>query len=170
MSDAENAMNSVQADFKQAAETTYAKAGAAMSTGFSEAAAGLEKTQTQIKEQMEKAMKKAEEVASFGQGTVEAMVKSGQIWSTGMQDLGKQFAASAQSQFDETMSTFKVMTSLRSLKELMDVQSGFARATMEKAMSETGRMTDAGFRLAEEAAAPLTARVALAVETFSKPV
>ena len=38
---------------------------------------------------MEKAMKTAEELVSFGQGNVEALVKAGQIWAEGVQDLSK---------------------------------------------------------------------------------
>jgi hypothetical protein len=41
-------------------------------------------------------MKTAEEFVVFGQGNVEALVKSGQIWAAGVQDLTKQVAATAQ--------------------------------------------------------------------------
>jgi phasin family protein len=168
MTDAQTTAVTIQASMKDAAEQGYAKATAAFTTGIAEASAGLEKTQAQVKEHMEKAMKKAEEIASFNQGTVEALMKSSQIWSTGVQDLSKQLAATAQTQLDATLTTFKSMTSLRSLKDVMDLQASFARASMEKAMAETGKLTDATFKLAEETLAPLTARVGVAVETFSK--
>jgi phasin family protein len=140
----------------------------AFNTSMVDATAGLEKTQAQVKEHMEKAMKKAEEMASFSQGTVEALVKSGQIWSAGVQDLSKQMAATAQSQLEQTLSTFRALSGLRSLKDMMELQASYARASMEKAMAETGRLTDASFKLAEQTMAPLSARVSLAVESFSK--
>ena len=37
-------------------------------------------------------------------------------------------------------------------------------------MSETGRLTDASIKLAEQAMAPLTARVNVAVEKFTRSV
>ncbi len=40
-------------------------------------------------------MKSAEELVSFSQGNFEAMMKAGQIWAAGVQDLQKQFAATA---------------------------------------------------------------------------
>ena len=113
-------------------------------------------------------MKTAEELVAFGQGNLEAMLKSSQIWATGMQDLSKQIAASAQASFDETMSTFKAMTSVRSLKDAMDLQASLARTTLEKTLAETGKLTDASFKLTEQAIAPITARVTLAVEKFAK--
>jgi phasin family protein len=55
---------------------------------------------------------------------------------------------------------------VKSLKEAMDLQTGLARAAFEKASADTTRITDAAIRLAEEALAPLTARMTLAAEKF----
>jgi phasin family protein len=146
------------------------QSGAAVGESFSTAAAGVEKTQAKVKEGVERAMKTAEELMSFSQGNFEAVVKSGQIWVSGVQDLSKQVAASAQASFDETLNTFKAMTSAKSLKDAFDLQAGLARSSVEKAISETGRLTDASVRLAEQTFAPITARVTLAVEKFAKVV
>jgi phasin family protein len=115
---------------------------------------------------MERAMKTAEEMVQFGQGNVEAWVKSSQILAAGLQDIGKQVAANAQATFEETMSTFKAMTGVRSMKEAFDMQATLTRSAMEKAMAETGRLTEASFKLAEQSAAPLAARFSLVVEKF----
>ncbi len=136
--------------------------------GMTKAAAGFTETQAKVKEGVEKAMKTAEELVSFSQGNLEAMLKAGQIWATGMQDLSKQVAATAQASFEETMSTFKAMSSVKSLKDAMDLQANLARATMEKTLAESGKLTDASFKLTEQAFAPITARVTLAVEKFAK--
>jgi phasin family protein len=131
------------------------------------ATAGLEQAQTQMKEGVTRAMKTAEQVAHFSQGNVEALVKSSQIWATGWQDLSKQMAATAKANMDETMSAFKALTSVKSLKEAFDLQSSFARTSMEKAMAESGKLTEHSLKLAEQAFAPISARVNAAVETFS---
>ncbi|MGE0224295.1 MAG: phasin family protein [Acetobacteraceae bacterium] len=127
-------------------------------------------TQASTKQGMEKAMKTAEELVAFSQGNFEAFLKSGQVWAAGMQDLSKQMAATAQANLDETMSAFKAMTTAKSLKDAFDLQAGLARSTMEKTLAETGRLTDASFKLTEQAMAPITARVTLAVEKFAKTV
>jgi phasin family protein len=136
--------------------------------GMTRATAGFADTQAKVKEGMEKAMKTAEELMSFSQGNLEAMVKCGQIWAAGVQDIGKQMAASARASFDETMSTFKAFTSVKSLKDAFDLQSSLARSTMEKTLAESGRLTDASLKLTEQTLAPITARVSLAVEKFAK--
>jgi phasin family protein len=121
-----------------------------------------------VKQQMEKVVKTAEEFVAFGHGTVEAIVKSSQIWAAGVQDLSKQLAANAQAQFDETMSVFKTMTSLKSLKDIFELQSTYAKAALEKTVSESGKLTDASLKLTEQALAPIAARVTSAVETFGR--
>jgi len=136
--------------------------------GMARAASGFADTQAKVKEGMEKAMKTAEELVAFGQGNFEAMVKSGQIWTAGMQDIGKQLAANAQASFDETVSTFKAISSVKSLKDAFDLQASLARSTLEKTLTESGKLTDASMKLTEQALAPLTARFSLAMDKFGK--
>ena len=119
---------------------------------------------------MEKAMKTAEDFVSFGQGNVDAFVKAGQIWAAGVQDMGKRFAATAQAQMDQTVATMKAMAGVKSLKEAMELQSTLARASMEQAVAETGKLTETSMKLTEQAMAPITARVTLAMETFGRAV
>jgi phasin family protein len=136
--------------------------------GMTRAASGFADTQAKVREGMEKAMKTAEELVAFGQGNFEAVVKSGQIWTAGVQDIGKQMAANAQASFDETMSTFKAMSSIKSLKDAFDLQASLARSTLEKTLTESGKLTDASVKLTEQTLAPLSARFSLAMEKFGK--
>lgn len=130
--------------------------------------AGFMKTPAEFKTNMEKTMKSAEEFLSFGQGNVEAIVKSSQIWTAGVQDIGKTVAANAQAQFDATVATIKAFTGVKSLKEVLDLQAALARSSVEKAVAETGKLTDASLKLAEQTMAPIAARVTLVVEKFGR--
>ena len=91
-------------------------------------------------------MKSAEQFISFGQGNIEAMVKSSQIVATGLQDLSKQMAANAQAALDESMSTFRAIAGVRSMKEAFEMQANFARSSVEKVMSQTGQFTEASLQ------------------------
>lgn len=132
------------------------------------AVAGYEKTQIEVKTTMDKAVKSAEEMMTFSQGNFEALMKAGQIWAAGVQELGKALSATAQAQAEATMGTFKAMSAVKSLKEAMDLQATLARSSLETAMAESGKLTDASVKLAEQAMAPITARVTLAVEKFGR--
>ncbi|MBV9252525.1 MAG: phasin family protein [Acetobacteraceae bacterium] len=137
---------------------------------MTKAVAGFDKAQAKVKERVEKAMKTAEELVAFSQGNVEAVLKSSQIWASGVQDLSRQVAASAQASLDETISTVKALSTVKSFKDAFDLQANLARSTFEKTVSESGRLTDASIKLTEQVLAPITARVTLAVEKFAKPV
>jgi hypothetical protein len=52
----------------------------------------------------------------------------------------------------------------------LDLQAAFARSSLDKAITETSKLTDASTRLATDVLAPLTARVTLAAETFGRTV
>ena len=110
-------------------------------------------------------MNTAQDFVSFGQGNVEAFVRSSQILATGMQDMSKQMAATAQSSMEEMMATFRAMVGVRSIKDAMEMQATLARTTVEKAMAQTSQVAETSFKLA---IAPIAGRVTLAVESFGK--
>lgn len=114
-------------------------------------------------------MKTAEEFVTFGQGNVEAFVRSSQVLATGMQDLSKHMAATAQASFDEAMGTFKAIATARSVREAMGLQAALARSTFEKAVTQTGQVAESTLKLTEQVMAPLASRLSLAVETFGRP-
>lgn len=111
-------------------------------------------------------MKTAEQFVTFGQGNVEALIQTSQIVATGLQDMSKQLAAHAQATVDDGMSTFRALSSVRSFKEAFDLQATFARAIFEKTVAQTGALTEASFKMAEQAYQPLAHRMSLAAETF----
>jgi phasin family protein len=131
-------------------------------------AKAVEPTKTTLTQGMKTMMKSTEDLVAFGQANLEAFVKSGQIWSAGVQELTKQIATSAKASFEESVSTFKAISTAKSVKEAIDLQSTFAKSALEKAMAESNKLTDASIKLTEQTLAPITARVTVAVETFGK--
>jgi phasin family protein len=138
-----------------------------MKEGIAKATNGFEASQAKMKEQMAKAMKTTEDFMAFSQGNVEAMIKASQIFTTGMQDLSKHLAVSTQASVEESMATAKALSGVKSVKEAVELQTGFARTLVEKMVAETSKLTDASLKITEQAIAPLTARMTKAVETFS---
>jgi len=152
----------------EAATKGFDKTLHAMKEGMEKAAKGLESQQVKMKESVEKAMKTAEEMVAFSQGNLEAFMKATQIYATGMQDISKHLAASSKASLEESVAFTKSLLGVKSVKEAVDLQSGFTRSTIEKAVAETNKVTDASVKLAEQAIAPITARLTQAVEKFGK--
>jgi phasin family protein len=164
-------VDSTAETIKETAEATtkgFDKTLSAMKEGMEKATKGLETQQVKMKESVEKAMKQAEEMMSFGQGNMEALLKASQIFASGLQDISKHLAASSKASMEESVAYTKSLMGVKSVKEAVDLQSGFTRSTIEKAVAETNKVTDASVKLAEQAIAPLTARMTLAVEKFGK--
>jgi phasin family protein len=158
----------IEADVQKTVEAAKEATVTNLQEGVAKATAGFEATQVKMKQGVEKAMKTAEELVAFNQGNIEALVKASQIWATGMQDLSKHLAAAAQASLDESMAALKAWSGVKSLKDAFELQSSFARSTLEKSLAESGKLTDASFKLTEQALAPITARVTVAVEKFAK--
>ncbi len=130
----------------------------------------MEKSMEQATKTAENFFKAAEEAAEFGRGNMEAYAKMAQTLASGFQELGRQYFAVAQSLTDHTLESAKALAAVKSLKEAADVQANFAKATLERTMSESAKMQEATVRLAEQAYAPLTARMTLAMERVGKPL
>lgn len=161
-------MSEIVASAEQRAPISTDSHVAASSDGMVKPALDGEAKQFNVKQGMEKAMKTAQDIVAFGQGNIEAFMQSGQIWTTGVQGLSKHIASAAQVSMEESMANFKALAGVKSLKDAFDLQSAFARATLEKTLAQSGKLTDASIKLAEQAMAPMKARVTVAVEKITK--
>jgi hypothetical protein len=162
----------------EAAETTTAKTASFADAGTrSFADAGTSQLRTVMERSMEQAtkaaegsMKAAQEFAEFSRGNAETFAQVAQTWMTGTQDISRQAFAFAQSLTDHALEGARALSGVKSLKEAAEIQTTYARGTLDRVMSETAKLHEASFRLAEQVAAPVTQRVTLAVERVSKPL
>jgi hypothetical protein len=130
----------------------------------------METTMDQATKATEGLMKAAEQATEFTRGNFEAMTKATQLYVAGVQDLGKQTMAMFQGLADHGVAGAKALGTVKSLKEAAEIQATFTRAAMEKSFAEAAKLQEAALKLAETSFAPLSARMTLAVEQFSKPL
>jgi phasin family protein len=131
----------------------------------------LEKSvMTDMTKATEGLFKAAEEAAEFGRGNAEAVAKATQLYVAGVQDLGKQTLALFQGLSENAIESAKAFSAVKSLKDVADLQASYARTTMEKTFAESAKLQETALKLAETSFAPLSARMTLAVEKFSKPL
>lgn len=106
--------------------------------------------------------------AAFGAANIEAVTASGKIWAEGMTGLTNQFSSTAKASLEETVAAFRALTAAKTLKEAIDLQGNYGKAAFANAVAVSRNLTEASIRLAEQAVAPLTARVAVAVDSLAK--
>ena len=129
---------------------------------------GMEQSQSATRDGMRKAMTTAEEMAAFAHGNLQAIARSSQVMAAGAQDMGQSLAAAARTAMDDMMAAFKAMSSARSVKDALELQSSLLRTSLDKAMSQASQMTDTGMKLSEQALAPIAEHLSLAAERFSR--
>ena len=140
------------------------------------ASKGYEKAVAVTKEQVDVAVKAGtaafrgyEDVIQFNKETVEALLQSGTVFARGFQDLSKNMLNLAQASFDESVAASKAITGVKSLKELIDLQSGYAKSNFDKIVAEGSKLSEFSAKVTEEAIGPLNSRFNAAVERLIKP-
>jgi phasin family protein len=141
---------------------------AAVAEDMAAPVASTKMTTTKSLRGMDTMLKNSEDFVALGQANMEAFVNSGQIWTSGIEALMKQFAETAKVSFDESVATLKAITSAKSITEAMELQNKFATSAAKRALAESNKLVDASIKLAEQTLAPITARVTSAAEIFGK--
>lgn len=154
----------------EAAQTGVAQAKKIMDDGAVQARTAMEQGFAQASKSAEGLVKVTEEAVEFGRGNMDALTKSAQVYFAGVQDISRQAIAVMQALSEQTLDNVKALSSARSLKEAADLQASFARAGFERVMGETTKLQEASLKLAEQAFAPINARVQVAVDKMAKPV
>jgi phasin family protein len=120
--------------------------------------------QTKAKQAFDKGAETFGEYNEFTKGNAEAVVASGKILATGMQSLGKTFVEDGKAALDLFAAEVKELAAVKSPTEFFKLQAEFLHRNFDVAVSNTSKNSEAVLKLASEAAAPISARVNLAVE------
>lgn len=125
-------------------------------------------------EQMEKAsaqlLKNYEELNALTKGNVDAVVQSSTIVAKGAEQAGKQVAAYAQSSLEKSVAATKAAFAVKSIRELIDLQNAYAKQSFDALVAETSKLQELSVKVTNDALAPLSARVNVAVEKLGKPL
>lgn len=164
MSDTTNALQQAQ----EAAGQTFDRTMSGLKDGIAQATTESEQAQSSMRQDLEKAMKTAQDMMAFSQGNIEAMARASQIFAMGLQDMFQHVASGAKASMEDAMGTMKAMGSVNSVRAAMDMQGNLLRSAAEKAASQASQLADAGMKLSERTLAPITARLSQAAELFGR--
>lgn len=120
--------------------------------------------QAKAKEAFDKGAATFGEYSEFSKGNLEAVVASGKILASGMQSLGTTLVADGKTAFETLTAEVKELAAVKSPTDFFKLQAAFLRRNFETAIANTSKNSETVLKLASEAAAPISARVNLAVE------
>jgi phasin family protein len=127
---------------------------------------------TVAKEQAEKTsqqlLKGYDDLASFSKDNAEAALASGTIVAKGLETVGKSVYAYAQSSLEAGVSVGKQALTVKTFRELVDLQSSYAKRSFETLVAESTKISELSLKIANEALEPIQARVTATVQKFGK--
>ncbi|MHA6318315.1 phasin family protein [Altererythrobacter sp. CAU 1778] len=128
----------------------------------------MSELQTRAKTAYEKSTALTGEMVEFSKGNVEAMVESGKVLGTGMQDMGKSYVEEMKGAYSTVTGDMKEMAAVKSPTELFQLQSKIARRNFDNAIAFGSKNTEMMVKLFNDAFAPISSRVSVASEKLSK--
>ncbi|MBC2669966.1 TIGR01841 family phasin [Novosphingobium piscinae] len=124
--------------------------------------------QEKAKTAYEKSTVTLTEANDFAKGNVEAVVESGKILASGLQELGTSALTDSRAAFETMTAEIKTLASAKSPTEFFQLQTALLRKHFDTAVAQTSKSTEAMLKLANDSIAPLSSRVTIAVEKVSK--
>lgn len=106
-------------------------------------------------------------LTAFGNGNVEAVAKAGAIVAKGFEEISQSVVELGQRNLESSVALAKAAFGMTTLRQLVDLQTGFAKDSFERLVAEGSRLSDISFKTADAAMKPLKARVAQAIEKLS---
>lgn len=168
--DAMKAFEDVVASSKQTAENVMKVTSDAAAKGYEKAVAMSQEQVEAATKAGEAAMKRYEDLLVVTKDTVDAMVKSGTIMAKGWQDVTKAMMGFAQSSVEDGFAHTRAVSGVKSVHELIELNQGFAKTGMDKAIAETNKLSELSLKVVEEASVPLNGRVEIVMDKLFKPV
>src|ERR1700759_4345843 len=134
----------------EAVKSTVEQFTAASNTAFKD---GVEKTLTALNDANAQSKK-----------NLEAVVASITAATKGPEALGAQAMAYSKTSFEANVAAAKSLSAAKSVQEVVELQTSFAKSAMEAYMAEMGRMTETVSAAVKDSVKPLNERMTAAVE------
>lgn len=119
-----------------------------------------------FKEGVEKSLAALNEMNAHSKKNLEAVVASATASAKGAEALGAQAMAFSKAVFDTQVSAAKSLASAKSVQEVVELQTAFAKSALETYMAQFGAMSETVSSSVKESMKPLNERVTAVVEKF----
>jgi phasin family protein len=118
-------------------------------------------------ELVKKSQKVAEELADLTRANVEAFVESGRVAAEGARSIGQDVVAISRDGVEQAADAIRSLAEAKSPTEYLQLQGDFARASFDRMVAESSKLTETVVKLAGEAFQPLSNRATANAERFN---
>ena len=116
---------------------------------------------------VKKSQKVAEELADLARANVEAVVEASRVAAEGAKSIGQDAVSSSREGFEQAADAIRSLAEAKSPTEYLQLQGDFARASFDRAVAESSRLTESLVKLAGEAFQPISNRASANAERFN---
>ena len=116
---------------------------------------------------VKRSQKVAGELADLARANVEAVVEAGRVASEGARAIGQDAVSSSRTSFEQAADAIRSLAEAKSPTEYLQLQGDFARASFDRAIAESSKLTESLVKLAGEAFQPLSNRATANAERFN---
>jgi len=117
-----------------------------------------------FKDGVDKTLSALNEANAASKKNMEAVVASVTAATKGAEALGAQAMAFSKSAFDTQVSAARSLAGAKSVQEVLELQTAFAKSAVEAYVAEMGKMTETVSASLKETLAPLNERMTATVE------
>ena len=119
-----------------------------------------------FKDGIEKSLSALNEVNAASKSNVEAVVESLTAATKGAETVGAQAMAFSKKSWDDAVSAGKTLSGAKSVQEVIELQSKYAKASMEAYVAEMNLLTETLSASFKDTFKPINARMTATVEKF----
>lgn len=117
-----------------------------------------------FKDTVEKSLTGLNELNTLGKRNLEAMVASVTAATKGAESVGSQAMSYSKTSMEQGVAAAKALASAKSMQEVVELQTAFAKTALEAYLGEMNRMSDTVATSVKESLAPLNERVTAVME------
>jgi phasin family protein len=119
-------------------------------------------------EALRRSQKAAEDLADLTRANIEALVESGKIAVEGSRSIGQDVVESGREGVEQAADAVRTLAEAKSPTEFVQLQSEFARASFDRFVAESSKLTESFVKLAGEAIQPISSRASENAERLNK--
>jgi hypothetical protein len=97
----------------------------------------------------------------------QAIIEFSRIWAEGCRNISDIMVTATQAHFDHVTDTLKAMGDAKTIKGAMGLQMAATRTSIEQAVVNSNKLSNASISLANQGFAPLKARMDIAASSFA---
>jgi phasin family protein len=116
------------------------------------------------------AVKGFEQFNSLGKDNMEAVVAFSTTYAKGIEAINAELMAFAKKSIEDSVTATKALMGAKTVKELVDLQSDFAKTSFDELMSKGSKLGEMYAKVAQQAFEPINARVTETMGKFGKPL